>query len=70
MIHSHRAHSAVSFLLLLFLLSACSTPREESGTVGGLELFVSQAVMQFTALTGYEAPRSLMYDVASEQLKA
>ena len=38
-------------------------------TVGGLELFVGQAALQFTALTGYEAPRSLMHEVASEQLK-
>ena len=39
-------------------------------TLGGLELFVGQAALQFTALTGYEAPRSLMYEVASEQLQA
>ena len=39
-------------------------------TIGGLELFIGQAALQFTALTGYEAPKSLMHQVALEQLKA
>ena len=38
-------------------------------TVNGLELFVDQAVLQFTALTGLEAPRALMHKTALAQAK-
>ena len=38
-------------------------------TVNGLELFVDQAALQFTALTGLEAPRALMHKTALAQAK-
>lgn len=38
-------------------------------TFNGLDLFVDQAALQFTALTGYEAPRALMRKVGIDQLK-
>ena len=39
-------------------------------TIGGLELFVNQAALQFTALTGFEAPRALMNKVAGAESKS